>query len=136
MTELLAVVVGVASVCFLMMWFMQQLPEEKHFLFKLLLIFFIMACMMLIPKTLIDNKTVCETIVANSTQLSANAVQYNYDRFCFERDENTAESFYRTTTWLYRLFIGYTIVFLFVWALMKLGDSAGKGRKSQRGGRS
>lgn len=121
---------GIVGVCFLMLYLMNSLGDEKHFILKLVLLFWVVAVVLLIPKVALDANTICETVVANSTDVSASVTSYEYESFCYDRAEGTAGSFYKQTTVLYYLILGYAIVYIAIWAMKWLMDSV----KKRRGG--
>lgn len=115
-------VIGVVGLCFLILYLMNSLEDEKHFVLKLLLLFWVVAAFLLIPKVVVDSGVVCEGVVSNAT-VSGNVTSYEYTDFCYARSESTGKSFLRLTQVLYVLVIGYAVVYLFVWALRWLMDS-------------
>lgn len=119
----LVTVVGVGVLCIILLYMMNSLDSEKHQILKMLVLLFIISIMMYIPKGIIDAQTVCETVVNTSTDLDATTTQYNYTSYCYARPETTGIGFLGTTQRLYWLLIGYTIVFVAMWSLLRLMDS-------------
>jgi hypothetical protein len=122
-------IIGVAAMCFLMLYLMQTLDKEKHWFLILILMFFVVSASLLIPKTVVDGRTVCETVVANSTDVSSTITVYEYEDFCYTRPETTGVTFLENSQTLYYIIIAYTFVFLFVYACYRLHDAV-KQRRS------
>lgn len=122
-------VAGLGVVCFLAMYLMTVLDEEKHLILRLLLLFFVVSMMLLIPKATIDGATQCDVVI-NSTTTTGATTDYTYTSYCYNRLENTSLSFLKNTQRLYYIIIGYSIVYLAVWAMMKLRDSINRGKTS------
>ena len=61
----LELIIGLAVMCFLFLYFSFQLSDD-HFLLKLILIFFFIATSMIIPSAVINND--CSMLVANYTE--------------------------------------------------------------------
>lgn len=125
---MIGAVVAVGVVLALMLALIKILDTEKHFVLQLLLIMFVMVgSFLVLPKMVIDDYSVCDVVVSNSTVV-ANTTAYEYERYCYQRPEGTSATFYNVSTTMFYLFIGYFFVYLAVWAFFKLRDSVG-GRK-------
>lgn len=116
-------IIGVGVAAFLLFFFAFQIDEEKHFLLRLLVIFFALGLLIIIPKVLIDAQHICEVVVANSTDVSMDVRSYEYTSYCFDRTESTPQIFLKTIMWFYRLFMAYVIFFIGYMALMKLKEN-------------
>lgn len=112
---LLEFVVGLGIVCFLLIYFAFQLDKREHFLLQLLVVFFFLTLILLIPKALLDNKDKCQTVVSwkNESIISANEthVAYNYTEFCVTNERNTHFIFYRAIIWFLRIFAIYIFMY-------------------------
>lgn len=108
--EALATIIGLGLASFMLFFFSSQL-EDKHGLLKLLSLFFTLAMLILIPATLLNAQTVCETVV-NTTTVNGNSTTYDYTNYCYENENNTNGLFYNAILWFYRLFIAYVFIYL------------------------
>lgn len=113
-------ILGVGIFGFLMLYLSTFLDEEKHWMLKLIIYFFVVSILLLIPKSLIDAQTQCESVVSNSTDVSSVVTRYEYERFCYTRDENTGLSFLQNAQRMYWLLIGYVIVMIGIWAIQSM----------------
>lgn len=125
----LSVVVGVGLVCFLMVYLMNSLDNEKHWVMKLLILFFVVSTMLLIPKASYDSTRQCDLVLANVTTAPATVETYAYRTECYTTTlQTTTTSFLQTTQLMYYLIIGYAIVTVAIWAMYKLMDSVKRRR--------
>jgi len=122
--EALTFVIGVGITAFLLFFIYNSLPEE-HKLLKFFLLMSVLALMLILPKSFGDSQEVCETVVANSTELNSSVTSYEYESFCFTKETTTTTTFMQTVFWIYRLIIGYIIVYLMWKALEALGSMRG-----------
>lgn len=126
---MIAGVIATAAVLALMLLLHKILDTDKHFIFQLLiLVFFMVGSLLILPKMVIDSYAVCEPVVANTT-VAGNLTTYEYARYCFERPEGTGVTFYNLATTMFYLFIGYFVVYLGFWAMLKLRDSVKGGKQ-------
>lgn len=123
-------VVGVLGLSFLLLYFMNSLDSEKPMMWvlKLIILFFVASMVLLVPKAVSDGVNVCETVVSNSTVLSASVTSYEYAAFCYDRPEGTTVSFLKTTQLLYYLLLGFTIVYVGIWGVLSLYDAVKRRR--------
>lgn len=128
--DALATIIGLGLASFMLFFFSSQL-EEKHGLLKLLSLFFVLALVILIPKTLIDNQTSCYSEINTTTfNASTNTTTYTYLDYCVTDTNNTDTTFYTAVLWFYRLFMAYVFIYLGWEALQALMDSyKRRGRK-------
>lgn len=115
-------VIGIGVVGFLFLKIMEGLDDEKHWHLKLVILFFVLSLTLLVPKAVIDSQKTCEVVI-NKTTLTNNVTTYEYGQSCILRDETTPFSFLKRTQVMYYLVIGYSIVALMFWALIRLYDS-------------
>jgi len=126
--DALATIIGLGLASFMLFFFSSQL-EEKHGLLKLLSLFFVLALVILIPKTLIDNQTICSAEV-NTTTVVGNTTTYTYTDYCVTDANATDTTFYTAVLWFYRLFMAYVFIYLGWESLQALMNSYKKrGRK-------
>lgn len=110
----LETVVGLGLTSFLFLYFAFSLAKDEegndsHFLLKLLLVFFALVTLLLMPKALIDG---CQTVVANQT-VSGAVTTYNYVKDCPGTASQTDVSFLRVIYGFFILFGMYFLVYLF-----------------------
>lgn len=115
-------IIGVGIVCMVLAYLMNTL-DEKHWVLKMVILLFIASSLLLIPKASIDATTVCESVVANSTAVTSTITSYEYESFCYTRDETTSVSFLETYNLMYYIIIGYMIVSIALWGMMKMRDA-------------
>lgn len=102
--------VGIVSVIVLaiVMWL-----NEQHQLLKILGAFFVIGLLILIPKIAVDDSEYCEILINGSTfDAASNQTGYEYDRVCFEREDKTADLFFKWVSWFRTLVLYYTILYL------------------------
>jgi len=114
----LDLVIGLGVVAFLLLYFSLNLDKD-HFLLKLLLIFFFLITIMLIPKAAINDD--CSLVPVNQTENTTMAnyteITRTYDTLCTSEKSETETSFLKITMWLFRLFGIYFFVYIFYhWA--------------------
>lgn len=126
---MIGALIGVGIVLLVMVALHNLLDTDKHFIFQLLLIVFVMTTSLLVvPKMVIDDYTICENLVANSTTVGA-TTSYEYALECSPHPSSTDITFYKLSTTVFYLFIGYLIVFLAIWSFFKLRDSVSGGKR-------
>lgn len=103
-------IIGVIGVVGILFFFANQLDKEYSIL-RLLVILFGVTLLLLVPKAMIDSQTVCETVVANSTKVSASITSYEYEDFCYQRTENTPVIFMRVLGTFYSLLFTYILLY-------------------------
>ena len=117
----LETIIGLGLATFLLFFFISQL-EEEHGILKLLGLFFVLALLLLFPKTVLDAQTVCEPVI-NTTSVNANTTTYTYKDFCFTQEKDTNTTFFKAILWFYRLFVIYVLVYLGYKAILTLNKS-------------
>lgn len=104
---------GIGIVCFVLVYMFFKLREDKekqHGLLQILLLFLLLGGILLIGKSVYDNKDFCSWLPTNSTE-NGTTINYNYTYSCETNTNNTAFIFYKSTLWLMRLFVGYIFIF-------------------------
>lgn len=134
--EVVAAIIGIAAICFLLVYILFSLDPE-HFLLKLLLLLMFLVCLHLMPKVLIDNADNCE-IVLNSTVedtsiLNTTTTTHQYTQYCVTNTTRTYTILYSFVTWIWRLVLGYMVLFLTWRALLFLGFVVPTEQKSSAG---
>ena len=114
----LELILGLGIVAFLFLFFAFKLDED-HFLLKLLLIFFFIGIILLIPNASVNDS--CQLLVANSTTgsgLHENVTFTEYKEICSPDIATTTETnFLRLVLWFFRIFVTYFSIYLFYhWA--------------------
>lgn len=125
----LETVIGLGVVAFLFLYFAFHLSKdesgnETHFLLKLILLFFFIMTLILIPKAALDSNDICTTEIKNITT-SAPTETYNYQTVCIENSSQTPSSFVKLVVWFVRVFVTY-IFFWLLWHLFKVGEKFGE----------
>lgn len=118
----LSIIVGIGIVSFMIIYFSTSI-DESHRWMKLLSMFFGLALLILIPFSLLNVQTNCDVVVDNATLVNANLTHYDYVSFCHTQEIDSISTFYKVTTWFYRIFIAYVVVYLMVFSLKALWDS-------------
>lgn len=110
--DTIAIILGIAAVCFLLIYFAFKL-DNTHYLLSILCIFCAMSLMLLIPKTMVDENDYCE-LSLNTTTLNAttNVTSYGYANVCVINSKQTASIFYQGFMWFWRIFAVYVFVYL------------------------
>lgn len=134
--DLVASIIGIAAVCFLLVYTLFALDPE-HFLLKLLLLLLVLVCLPLIPKALIDNADYCEVVLNATTENTSTpnitTTTHQYTRYCVTNTTQTYNILYRFTTWVWRLTIAYMLLFLGFRALLFLGIVVPTEKKTSKG---
>ena len=111
----LVLIIALGVVCLLALYFCFNLGEQ-HFILKLVLLFFFLATLSIIPKATIDEKTSCEYVLNNVTT-SAPTDYYVYDYTCNTTGVTTENTFLKTILWFVRLVVTYFLCYLvYDWA--------------------
>lgn len=113
--ELIAMILGIAAVCFLILYLSFNLDEShKHLQVFLIITFFFM--LVLIPQTLVEYKDHC-SFVNNETLVDQNTTTYVYDYQCETATEQIPSTFYKFTVWITRIFAVYVSIYL-IWLVL------------------
>lgn len=121
-------VIAVGVVLFALLLVHQLLDNDKHFIFQLLLLTFVMiGALLVLPKMVIDDYTICDTVV-NQSVVTGNTTAYSYMLECNPHPSSTDVTFYKISTTMFWLFIGYLVVFLAFWSFYRLKDSVSGGK--------
>lgn len=121
-------VFGIGIAIFLMLFISFNIDEKKHFLFKLVTLFFAIGLLLLLPKTAMDYKNHCEFVVVNVENSAPNDI-YTYDYVCSNNPNTTANTFYNSVLWFTRIFMIYVGLY-FAWEVLKWISDIVRGIKS------
>lgn len=128
MVEYLPFVVGAGIVSFLMLYFGFNLEGEKHYLLRLITVFFALGLLLVIPSLLVESTSnVCDSVVHNST-LVGDTITYEYTSYCYEVTLGSPSTFLKATLWFYRVFILYIILYLGYNALLSMKSNYNGGK--------
>ena len=70
-----------------------------------------------VPVAMMDANTICETVVANSTIITANVTGYLYTHYCFNSGIATPNTFYMVVAYLYYGILAWLTVYVFISAI-------------------
>lgn len=90
---------------------------------RLFVVLFSLTLLLIIPKSTIDELTVCEVVPSNSTTV-AGVTYYNFTDYCYERVEQSPHTFYRATLWFVRVFWAVVLIYLVIETVMFIGRLA------------
>lgn len=112
----LALTLGLVGCAFLFLHFAFNL-EKEHFLLKLLLLSFFAVTILILPNAAVSED--CNVVLANSTATTNNTTNttqtnYEYTTACTTIQSNAPISFIKITTWFFRIFFSYSLLFL-IW---------------------
>lgn len=143
----IAAVLGVGTVCFLILYFSNMLSDKHEHLKRYIALVFVIT-LLLIPKVLMDDSAYCEIVLnstyetyvygnnftgdhwdyeyppPNNTALEEQAFVFqrnitnSYDRVCFENPNSTPSTLYRIVTWIMYGVLIYTFL-AFFWFIVK-----------------
>lgn len=116
----IALVMGIGIFSFLMFYFSFQL-EGDHFLLKLLLIFFALTSLILIPKAVFDEDCSLQLSQHNTTTINATITQndYVYSTLCVDNQGQSSRSLLYLIYGIFGVFITYISVYIFWWWVQK-----------------
>jgi hypothetical protein len=106
----LTILLGVMGLAFFLFLF-GYLGDEPGGLLRMVVWTFAIILLLFIPWLV--NMPTCEVVVKNET-VSGNFTAYEYDSFCYENLGKIGTSFLKIVTWLYRIFVFYIIISLFI----------------------
>jgi len=109
-----SLIIGIGIAAFILVFWVFQFDKKEHFLLQLFTSMFVILLFVLLGKAAIDQDQVCDVVV-NQTVDDGSKVSYTYDRVCFENENNTGNTFYKTLVWFQRVFFTY-IIFYFIYA--------------------
>lgn len=131
MNSALIAIVAILGTAFLILYLINSLDKDKHWILQLIAFVFFISLLLLIPKTVIDGQEECGIVVKNETTY-LNDTTYNYMAYCYDVNVTTGESFLGITYRFYYLLLGYIIVALAVVALIYMRDAAKPNRKKRK----
>lgn len=131
MLDGLSLLIGLGIIAFLFLYFIFNL-DEKHFLLKLLMSFFFIGILLLIPKVLIDHQDNCNVVIANET-VTGNVTSYEYKEHCETDTYNTPTILYKTIMGFIRIYILYIFLYFnYVMWFEKILDDWGILKKKKK----
>lgn len=132
---ILETIVGIGTICFLLIYFAFQWDRKEHYLLQLLISLFFVFLLLLIPKVLVDNPDTCQIVTLTANETVGNTT-YSYGEFCITNTKTTHTIFYASILWFLRtftlyLFLYFNYVFwlkskLLNFKLMRGNDGTGK----------
>jgi hypothetical protein len=120
------ILIGIGLVMFGLIYMFFRLGDKaedgnNHFPLQLLMLFLILSCFTLIGKVTLDDQDFCSWNVINSTTNGATTT-YGYDYQCETNPNSTADIFYKTSLWIFRLVSAYVIIYLMYYVLRWIND--------------
>lgn len=123
-------IIGLVGFIFILLYLFKILKQDKDYdvavdIFRLILLFVALGSLILIPKISLDNQTVCETVVANSTYVNSTFTDYDYNHYCYNRSDATPNTFFKSVSFSWYIIMIFVIGFLAWRALIFLFESFG-----------
>ena len=120
------ILIGIGLVMFGLIYMFFRLGDKaeegnNHFPLQLLMLFLILSCFTLIGKVTLDYQDFCSWNVVNSTTNGATTT-YGYDYQCETNPNSTADIFYKTSLWIFRLVSMYVIGYIMYYVLRWIND--------------
>lgn len=84
----LSFVVGVGVVVLSLFIFSSLIDKEKHKYLRTILLLIGVPLLFLIPGNLVQQQEVCDVVI-NSTNYNGSHTYYDYDTFCYEKNDNS-----------------------------------------------
>jgi hypothetical protein len=97
--DTLATVVGLGIFCFILLYIAFNLDKE-HIFFKIFIILLVIFSLNLVAKASIDNYSVCDTYLLNSTGHDTSTIYYTYNQYCPLENFTTPSSILRLSNLL------------------------------------
>jgi len=116
MSDGMTLVMGIGIVSGMLFLLSLMIDDQEHGILKFFFIMVILSLMLLIPKSFGDEMRNCETVVANSTAVTASITAYEYTSYCFTETSTTNGTFMQIVFWVYRAIIAYLLVYFFIQA--------------------
>lgn len=103
---------------------------SSHYLLQLLVLGFILGCLLLVGKVVVDNPDNCSWNQANAT-ITGNVTTYGYSYDCFDDGKTTGDVFFKSIVWFVKIISIYLVLY-FVYELLTYFDVfAGRGEKRE-----
>lgn len=133
--EPISLIIGVGIIAFILAYMAFQL-DQQHWPLKILLIFFTVYMLLLIPKTILDYPPNCSTVITNQTineyqmdsDYKINVIQNTYGQYCGEEKNAPAVLLKNVLRIQYVMLIYLTIFsvyFVFRWLFDKIKKKLG-----------
>lgn len=122
----LTVIIGIGIVTAILVYMFFKLNGErdeegnnKHFLFQVLILVFILVSLLLIAKVTLDDTDFCDWNVANTTETTnvttnTTLITYINEYQCSDNANNTSLTFYKAMTYFIIIVSGYVLVYVFI----------------------
>lgn len=121
MTTSTTLILGIGASSVILFFFLLFLDKKNpaHMVIRAITIIFIIFNLVLIPKATLDDGTICEVVVNTSNDLNSTATHYTYTDFCYDRDETTNNSFFKSYNWYWKVFIIWMLFYLLFYMYME-----------------
>lgn len=108
----LTLVVSVAVFGILLLILNNSLKDKPEQIpLKIFIYFFVVFSFIILGKAGIDDQTVCQPVVNYTVDNSTdNSTSFYFDRYCYERDESTGQTFFRLVMWFVIIFYLYSFI--------------------------
>lgn len=132
-------VLGLALAAFILVYWGFQWKDTEHVILHLLVSFFVLFLLIMIPKAILDSPESCMWNLNESLEFGVNATgsptdlasAYNvttlntYEYQCGTNTHTTSRTFYKIMVWFFGLFLMYVFVYLFYkifWYMKRGGE--------------
>jgi len=134
----LTLIIGIGIVLAILTYMFFKLSGErdeeggnKHFLFQILILVFMLACLLLIAKVTLDDSDFCDWNVANTTEVTnqttnTTTISYINEYQCSTNTNNTSLTFYKAMTYFIIIVSFYVFIYVFNEARIWIVDWFGK----------
>lgn len=109
------IAIGALTFLFAYLFISMGRDSKEHFIFQVLLFFFILAGVFLMGKAAYDNPDSCEWLL-NSTVTSGNTTTYFNEYHCAESPQGTSTTTLKLTTWFFRV----SVIYIFIYFVYKV----------------
>ena len=117
-----AIIIGASVLAFLSAYIFFKLGENtgsEHIVLQLLMISMIVGSVSVLGGAVFKD-TNCHLVAVNSTTTN-DVIDYEYGQFCYDEPTPQSNSFIRLTSYFYRLFMTYVIVYFIYRVLIAFG---------------
>lgn len=129
---MLEIVIGIAAICFVLLYLSFNLQGQQHAILQILVVMFVMIFLFLLANAVRDN-AVCTTQPANTTttytyagsNLTSTTSKVAYKEVCLVTP-STATIFYKAFLWLFRIFWIYAFCYLVYFVFFRTMWMGGK----------
>lgn len=124
MSEAVTYLLGICATAVIFAFIMLRL-NDKHGFLKYLLVFGLLILGLFIPGAMLNSRTQCEVVMANSTIVNSSLTSYDYQSFCFTTDTSLPVTYYQVMSYAYYVIIGYLMLWSIINAFNVLLQSMG-----------